>query len=179
MALEPDVIVQVLLPARQRLLALAVAVVRDVHAADDLFQQVVVSALEHRAQFRDREHLIAWSVRVIRHRAVDLARGRRLRSLPDEILDLFESRWDDPAGPVWSDKVEALHHCLGDLAAPARTLLQMKHAEGLPSAAIAARLQRTTVAIVQNLCRIHRTLRECVERKLGRLRTASPEGSPR
>jgi hypothetical protein len=42
----------------------------------------------------------------------------------------------------------------------------MKHAEGLTTPAIAARLRRTPAAVVQNLCRIHRALRECVERKL-------------
>ena len=46
MVLEPDTIVQVLLRERLRVTALAAAVVRDVHAADDIFQQVVLAALE-------------------------------------------------------------------------------------------------------------------------------------
>ncbi len=170
MALEPDAIVQVLLPARQRFLALAVAIVRDVHAADDIFQQVVLAALENRAQLRDAGHLTAWSIRAVRHRALDLARRRRLLSLPDDVLDLIEAPWDDPAGTVWTDRVEALHQCVGGLAGPARDLLRLKHADGLTTAAIAGRLRRTTVAVAQNLCRIHRTLRECVEQRLGRLR---------
>jgi RNA polymerase sigma-70 factor (ECF subfamily) len=168
MALEPDGIVQTLLPARPRLLMLAVAIVRDVHAADDIFQQVVLSALESRGHFRDADHLLAWSARTVRHRAVDLARRRQLRSLPDEVLDLFEGRWDDPAGAGWPDRLAALHDCMRDLAAPARELLRMKHTEGLPTAMIADRLRRTSAAVAQNLCRVHRALRECVERKLGR-----------
>jgi RNA polymerase sigma-70 factor (ECF subfamily) len=179
MALEPNGIVQALLPARHRLLTLAVAVVRDVHAADDIFQQVVLSALESRDHFRDTDHLLAWSVRAVRHRAVDLARQRRLRSLPDEVLDLFEARWDDPAGAAWPDRVAALHECVGDLAAPARELLRMKHTEGLATAVIAERLRRTTAAVAQNLCRVHRALRECVERKLGRAAAPSAGELPR
>src|SRR5882757_235425 len=115
MGLEADVVVQVLLPRRRRLLALAVAVVRDVHAADDIFQQVVLAALEARAGFRDAEHLVAWSLKVVRHRAVDLARSRRLRSLPDEVLDLLAAPAAEPGGPAWSDRAEALHGCLGSL----------------------------------------------------------------
>ena len=42
--LEPDTIVQVLLRERLRVTALAAAVIRDVHAADDIFQQVVLAA---------------------------------------------------------------------------------------------------------------------------------------
>src|SRR5438874_1159446 len=107
MVLEADTIVQVLLRERLRVTALAAAVVRDVHAADDIFQQVVLAALEARAQFRDTEHVLAWSLRAARHRAIDLARGRHLRSLPGEVLDLLESRWADPAGAAWSDRGEA------------------------------------------------------------------------
>ena len=62
----------------------------------------------------------------------------------------------------------ALHECVGDLADPARELLRMKHTEGLATAVIADRLRWTTAAVAQNLCRVHRALRECVERKLGR-----------
>ncbi len=164
--LEPDTIVQVLLRERLRVTALAAAVIRDVHAADDIFQQVVLAALEARSHFRDTDHVLAWSFRAARHRALDLARSRRLRSLPDEVLDLLESRWTDPAAVTGSDRGEALHRCLGRLGTPARELLQMKYADGLTAAAIAGKLRRTTSAIYQNLCRIHRSLRECVEREL-------------
>jgi RNA polymerase sigma-70 factor (ECF subfamily) len=166
MEIEPDVIVQVLLRERLRITALAAAVVRDVHAADDIFQQVVLSALEVAARFRDTDHVLAWSFRAARHRAVDVARSRRLRSLPDEVLDLMESRWIDPAVVANSDRGEALHHCLGRLGTSARELLQMKYADGLSAAAIADRMRRTSAAIYQNLCRIHRALRDCVEKEL-------------
>jgi RNA polymerase sigma-70 factor (ECF subfamily) len=166
MDLEPDTIVQVLLRERLRVTALAAAVVRDVHAADDIFQQVVLAALEAGAQFRDTDHVLAWAFRAARHRAVDLARSRHLRSLPEEVLDLLESRWTDPEPAAYSDRGEALHRCLGRLGPPARELLQMKYADGLSAAAIADRQRRTAAAVYQNLCRIHRALRECVEKSL-------------
>src|SRR5687768_13971863 len=127
MVLEPDTIVQVLLRERLRVTALAAAVVRDVHAADDIFQQVVLAALEARAHFHDTDHVLSWSFRAARHRAVDLARSRRLRPLPDDVLDLMEARSSDPAASG-SDLGEALHHCLGRLGMPARELLRMKYA---------------------------------------------------
>lgn len=163
---EPDVIVQILLRERLRVTALAASIVRDVHAADDIFQQVVLAALEARAQFREAEHVLAWSLRAARHRAVDLARNRLLRPLPDEVLDLLEARSVDPAGASWSDRSEALHHCLGQLTPSARQLLQMKYAEGLTALAIAERLQRTADAVYQSLSRLHRCLRDCVNRRM-------------
>ena len=68
MDVKPDTVVQVLLRERMRVTALAVAVVRDVHAADDIFQQVVLSALEATARFRDTDHVLAWAFRAARHR---------------------------------------------------------------------------------------------------------------
>jgi RNA polymerase sigma-70 factor (ECF subfamily) len=172
--LEPDAIVQVLLRERLRVTALAAAVIRDVHTADDIFQQVVLAALEARAHFRDTDHVLAWSFRAARHRALDLARSRQLRSLPDEVLDQLESRWADSAALAGSDRGEALHRCMGQLAAPARELLQLKYADGLTASAIADRLRRTPNAVYQNLCRIHRSLRECVERELTGRENATP-----
>jgi RNA polymerase sigma factor (sigma-70 family) len=166
MVLEPDTIVQILLRERLRVTALAAAVIRDVHAADDIFQQVVLSALEARAQFHDSDHVLAWSMRAARHRAIDLARSRQLRPLPDEVLDLLESRAGDPAGSGWSDRAEALHQCMDQLAPSARGLLQMKYGEGMSAMHIAARLRRTADAVYQTLSRIHRCLRQCIERRM-------------
>lgn len=166
MTLGPDAVMQVLLRERVRIAAAAVAVVRDVHAADDVFQQVVLEALEHCVTFRDPGHVLAWALRSARHRAVDRVRRTRLRYLPDDVLDLIEVGWGEPAGPGRVDPADALHECMDRMAAPARELLRMRYHEGLTAAAIAARLRRTTDAVYQSLSRTHRLLRECVERKL-------------
>lgn len=171
---EIDTIVQVLLHDRLRIAAAASAVVRDVHAADDVFQQVVLAALEHKAAFRDAEHVLAWAIRAARCRAVDLARRRKLSYLPDDVLDLLETGWGKADA---TDVVEALHGCLGQLDTPARDLLQMKYDDGLTAAAIGARLRRSADAVYQNLSRLHRALRACVERKLAC--AAAPEGGER
>jgi DNA-directed RNA polymerase specialized sigma24 family protein len=126
MTLKMDEVVQVLLRERLRVSAVAAAIVRDVHAADDIYQQVVLTALEGANDFRDAEHVLAWAIRVARHRAIDLSHKRRPVSLPDDVLDLLEGGWADPAGAGWSDRVEALHHCVKHLAEPSRQLLQKR-----------------------------------------------------
>ena len=168
MAMEPDSIVQVLLRERVRVMASATAIVRDVHAADDIFQQVVLTALQAADQFRDPGHVLAWALRTARHRALDLANRRRLIPLPDQVLDLMEADWADPAGP-WSDQAEALHRCLGRVAGPAREVLRLRYADGLTAVAIAGKLRRTADAVYQMLSRTHRALRTCVEHELAHL----------
>jgi RNA polymerase sigma-70 factor (ECF subfamily) len=168
MPLGPDAVVQVLLRDRLRIAAVAVAVVRDIHAADDIFQQVVLSALQHRDQFQDAGHALGWAIRAARHRAVDLARGRHLRPLPDAVLDRLEAAWADPAEACPSDRAEALHRCLAKLTGPVRTLIGLRYDEGLSAAAIGERLGRSTDAVYQTLSRVHRALRACVEQELAR-----------
>ncbi len=166
MTLKADEVVQVLLRWRLRVAGAAVAVARDVHAADDIFQQVVLAALEDRKQFRNADHLLAWAVRAARHRAIDLTRRHKMISLPDEVLDLLEAQWANPTQASWPDRVEALHRCVGRLGARARELLQKKYADGLAVTVIASQVRRTPDAVYQMLSRVHRALRECVAREL-------------
>jgi RNA polymerase sigma factor (sigma-70 family) len=168
MAMDRDAVVQILLRERVRLTASAAAVARDVHASDDIYQQVVLAALQHADQLRDGRHVLAWALRTARHRALDLANRRRLTPLPVEVLDLMEADWADP-DPGWSDQAEALTRCLGRVADPAREVLRLRYADGLSAVAIAGRLKRTADAVYQILSRTHRALRQCVERELAHI----------
>lgn len=176
--LEPDTVVQLLLRERLRIAASAALIVRDAHAADDVFQQVVLSALEHRTRIRDLDHLRAWALRTARHRAIDWARSRHLRPLPNEILDLLEADWGDPAGVGCPDQMAALKRCLGKLPGSSRDLLQMKYANGLTAVAMADRLHRSTDAVYQHLSRLHRSLRACVEREMTVPASSQGKNSP-
>lgn len=166
MSLEPDAVVRVLLRGRLRLAAIAMAIVRDPHAADDVFQQVVLSALEHLTHFHDSNHVLAWALRAARFRAIDLARERRVRVLSDTILDRLEDRWRELPDSELTEEVRVLYDCLDQLAPHARELLRLRYDQGLSVVAIAARLQRNADAVYQSLSRIHRALRGCVRQKL-------------
>ena len=171
MTMKSDEVVQVLLRWRLRVTGVAAAIARDVHAADDIFQQVVLAALEDRDQFKDGDHLLAWAVRAAKHRAIDLSRRRKMVTLPDEVLDLLEAEWASPATASWPDRMEALHRCVGRLGSRARDLLQLKYAEGLTVAVISTQFRRTPDAVYQALSRVHRALRECVARELGSIQS--------
>jgi RNA polymerase sigma-70 factor (ECF subfamily) len=163
---KPDTVVQVLLRSRLRIAAIAVAILRDAHSADDIFQQVVLSALERDGEFLDEGHILAWAVRAARNRAIDVARQRRLRTLPDFVLDRLEARWSDPAESDPADHVRVLHQCLDKLSGAERGLLQLRYDSGLSVVAMSGRLGRKVDALYQSLSRIHRALRKCVQREL-------------
>jgi RNA polymerase sigma-70 factor (ECF subfamily) len=175
MGLLPEAFVQVLLQERARLLAIAVAITGDAHAAEDVFQQVVAAALQAKAAFREREHVLAWALRATRHRALNAARDRRFTPLPAHVLDLLEGAFGDPAGPPVTDHAAALPHCLENLSESARRLVRFRYEEGLSAAAISTRTGRSTDGIYHSLARIHRTLRACVELQLSRFHQSISE----
>jgi RNA polymerase sigma-70 factor (ECF subfamily) len=161
----PNAVVQVLLRERVRVTAVAAAVARDIPGADDVFQQVVLDALESNEKFRDADHLIAWALRAARHRAIDAARKRHAVLFDEATLDLLESAWDGPAGET-AARVEALGRCMDKLPAPSRELLRLRYEDGLACGRVADRLGRSVDAVYQTLSRVHRQLRACIEREL-------------
>jgi RNA polymerase sigma-70 factor len=166
MGLDQNTVVHVLLRERLRISASALSILRDVHAADDVFQQVVLQALQGQEQFREPEHVLAWALRAARHRAIDAVTKRGARCLDEAVLELLEQQWTAARADDTAGRVEALHRCLEKLPPPARRLLQLRYDEGLSCTAVAKQLRRTLDAVYQNLSRVHRQLRHCVERQL-------------
>jgi RNA polymerase sigma-70 factor (ECF subfamily) len=166
MGLSSNTIVQILLRERVRISASVMSILRDAHAADDVFQQVVLQALEGREHFREPEHLLAWALRVARHRAIDALPKRPTRCLDGSVLELLEQQWAEAPADDVPARVEALHRCLEKLPASARQLLRLRYEDGLRCTSVAERLGRTVDAVYQSLSRVHRQLRQCVEARL-------------
>jgi RNA polymerase sigma-70 factor (ECF subfamily) len=166
MGLDKGVVVQVLLRERIRLSGSVMPIVRDGHAVDDLFQQVVLKALQGCDHFTEPEHVLAWALRAIRHRAVDLVRSRKAQCLDDAVLDLLEQHWARSSTHEIIDRVEALQHCLGKLPERSRSLLRLRYEDGLPCAGVAGRLRQSVEAVYQSLSRLHHQLRLCIEQRL-------------
>jgi RNA polymerase sigma-70 factor (ECF subfamily) len=173
MGMDQNDVVKILLRERVRLVGLALAICRDVHAAEDVFQQLVLRGLETNNRFREAEHVLAWALRTARHRAADV-RGGRAQPLDSDVLDLLAS--DQAIAPSdGGDRAEALRCCLEGLPAVKREILRLRYEEGLAGAAVARRLKRTVDAVYQTLSRTHRDLRDCIERRL----TAASSGGVR
>jgi RNA polymerase sigma-70 factor (ECF subfamily) len=133
---------------------------------DDLFQQVVLQALQSCSHFAGPDHLLAWALRVVRHRAVDLLRAHKVQCLDDAVLDLLEQQWARSSTQEITGRVEALQECLEQLPERSRSLLRLRYEEGLPCAGVAKRLRHSVCAVYHNLSRVHHQLRQCVEQRL-------------
>ena len=110
-----ELLVKTLLHARPRLIAGALAVLRDVHQAEDVFQEVMIKALRMRESFTDEAGLLGWTRGSMRNLGIDhIRRAGRLNTILSELaLDAVAESMDEPNAA--SPKLAALQTCLEQL----------------------------------------------------------------
>jgi RNA polymerase sigma-70 factor (ECF subfamily) len=164
-------LVQILLRERTQLLAWLLSALRDGHRSEDVFQDVMVRALEHEPGFDHEDGVRAWAWRVARHRAFELLRQsqRQAAVLDHAVLDQLadELQGHDPASAT--DRIAALGRCLEELTDNTREIVRLRYVEGLAARDVAAHLHRQPEAIYKALTRVYATLSACIERQLRNL----------
>lgn len=165
MSLTQEDIVRTLLSARTRISASAWMVVRDVQAAEDIFQNLSVKALSGGASFELEAQLVSWAHITARHEALNWLRSRKGRtlSLDETVLDLVASEWGERKEGA---QVEALRDCLATLPSGSRQILDLRYSEERSCADIGRQLGLGLDAVYQRLSRLHRAVKQCTERRL-------------
>jgi RNA polymerase sigma-70 factor (ECF subfamily) len=168
MAVQQDVVVQLLLKHRGKLLGAIRAMVADEHLAEDIFQEVSIAAISKCGEIADVEHFAAWVRYAARFQALVALRNRnRLpRALSDDVLEMLEHHWQQFDSQTDSEISEALRLCLERLSPYARQLIDTRYMQRKRGAELAKALERSLNTVYVALSRVHNTLRNCVHRKL-------------
>ena len=170
--LSDDKILGIILRERNEILAYINSFLSDSHLSEDCFQEVSSAALANRDSFEDETHVIRWTLRVSRNKAVDFARKRQRQpqTMPDDVLDLIEQQWAaelaSQLGNEKSREMEYLEQCIETLSPNARKMVELRYFEGLSSSQVAKQVGKKVETVYQSLTRAHVALRECVGRKL-------------
>lgn len=172
MPFDHEIILRHLFAARQRLSAVAWLIVRDAHAAEDLFQEVALKSVTKDVSFENEGALLSWATVSIKRNAIDWLRKRKPESLglEPEVLDLISGEWSTHSQPE-GQRMEALRECLASVPEKSRQLLQLRYFDGHSCDEVARRVGASVDAVYQRLSRLHRQLKQCVDQ---RLRTAMP-----
>ena len=162
-----ELLVKILLGARPRLVAGAFAVVRNVHSAEDVFQEVLLRALRMRESFSDEGGVLAWARVATRNFGIDLVRraGRFDEILSELALDELDTRLEELADSQ-RQRVEAMRLCVENLPEDSRDLLRIRYDEGRKGAELSRLLRRNEAAIYKALSRLHQLLRQCINQRL-------------
>jgi len=168
MALKQEQIVEVVLENRTRLVAFIRSIVRDFHAAEDLYQKACMLAVQSSEKFNNSEHLTNWIWVVGRCEALRYVKKLKnhMVILDENILEVIQAEsqkpsfWDDPE--IYS----ALEKCMSKLPSAVKLLLQKRYQGNLTGARLAEVLNRNVTTVYVTLSRAHRQLYECVHKQI-------------
>ncbi len=168
MTLSEQDILRIVMKSQDRIAAAAWVVVRDAHAPEDIFQNVVLKALKHEIQFPAEGALLSWAFITARREAIDWLRrhGREVSGLDTEILELLEQDWLSETGRHGQTRTEALRACLKTLPAKSSHLLRLRYFEGNKCGEVAEKLGMGRDAVYKRLFRVHQGLKKCIELRL-------------
>ena len=157
------------LPAEPLLRSYLLAATGDVHAADDLLQEVSSVLWEKLDQYDEARPFRAWALGIARLEVLKwrqrLARSREALS-GDTLGALAEAAAE--LAPEIDERLAHLRRCVEGLQERTRRVLRLRYWERLPIRQVAERVGKTVGAIEMVLVRARRGLRQCVERRLAR-----------
>lgn len=149
----------------------AYAIVRDFHAAEDVYQEVALVVAERWEEAPgEPERVLAWIREITRRKALEARRGRR-RMPPTLSEGALVSLGDhfgapDPGRQARSGLEAVLAACLRKLTATARRVVEARYSESVSCEDIAGRIGRSVQSVYSLLKRSRLALTECVERSL-------------
>lgn len=155
-----------LMAVQPSLRAYLLSVVGDYHLAEDIVQDVAVSAWERYPSYDPARPFLAWVLGIARHKALDVFR-RTGRSLPLP-ADVMESLAQEApsAAEESSARRQALMHCLKNLTERSRRCVELRFEQDLSVREIAEREATSAAAVQKMLTRARGFLLECTEQAL-------------
>ncbi len=143
--------------------AYAYAIVRDLHLAEDVYQEVAVILAQNWARVPPGLPR-PWLKEVVRRKSLEVARRSRRHVLfSDETLELLAGAFDQL--PAEDRQLrEALADCVDKLPPSIRAVLESRYREDRSCDDIAARLGRSVQGVYAVLKRARATLADCIAR---------------
>lgn len=164
-----DQFVQELTASQNSLYGYILSLLPDRAAAQDVLQEVSLTAWQKRADFTPGSSFFAWASKiayfhVLSHRR-KMSRDRLV--FDDEVLDYLAERQAERVDEM-DRRGMALKNCLAKLPAGHKELIEQRYAKGGSVQHIAETQGKSVGAISQTLYRIREALLKCVEQNLAR-----------
>lgn len=137
--------------------AVAVRIVTDLHAAEDVAQDAFIKAYENLGRLRRGAAFGPWLLQITRRRALDAVRERASRAaLEEKAPSLTSSRRDGRL----EEEARRLLEAVMDLRESERNVVLLRYLDGHSVRAISAQTGRTVGTITKQLSRAYAHLRK-------------------
>ena len=160
-------VMRLVLTHRTQLLAMLLALNRDPHRAEDLFQQTCLVVCAKWRDFTPGTSFLAWARTIARYEylaSIDPSRRREVAVAADVIAAALDAATHEQEDI--SAEREALGLCLETLEGRARQALDLRYSDGLACGTVARQLGMSAGALYVLLTRTRQALLACVERRL-------------
>jgi RNA polymerase sigma-70 factor (ECF subfamily) len=138
--------------------------VRDKDEAEEIFQEVLISATGSLSLFRGRSSFFTWLCSIANHKIVDFYRKKRLKTLLFSRFPFLEALASEILMPDEKLEKEELKKevkkVLAALAEGYGEILRLKYIEGLSMAQIAAKVKISVKAVESKLSRARGAFRK-------------------
>jgi len=164
---QQDKFLTLLLTHQNDLRAFIASMVRDVHARDDLFQEVVLILWRKFDQYDRDRSFGAWARGIgVRKIMQAFEKNKRLPILlSPEAIQAVAAVYDQDT-PSAVEEEAALRYCLQKLPEKSQTLIALRYDQGLKLHEIATRVKGKLDAVHKALSRLRVRLRMCIEEQL-------------
>ena len=143
------------------------AMLRDPHAAEDVFQETSLVMFREAARFEEGTNFGAWARTIARNRIREhFHRRRQPVPISEAVEQAVETAFGEVESDWWAARQTVLARCLERLGATARRVLDAYYGQDRELKAVAAELGRTPLAVRIVLSRARAALRECADRHL-------------
>ena len=142
---------------------------RDWASAEDLAQDVFVTAFLKIRDFRGESTIDAWLLGIARNHLRNFLRKHREEALGgsmemQELLDRGSEAWEDPARA--EGRLQALRDCLEQMSESSIALLKHRYVQGQNVREIASKTGKGYSALTMQFHRMRELLAECIQRKV-------------
>lgn len=150
----------------RRVYAYILTLVTNRSDAEDLLQEVGVTAWEKFHEFQSDQDFVAWACGIAHFKVLTYFRStKRLASLTDALLERLRNEMASMSD-LLDRQHQAVQDCLASLPDQDREIVRLRYTPGLTIDQIAERTGRTVAALYKALQRIHQRLFDCASRKL-------------
>lgn len=164
--LNKNEILKTLMDEKQKLFAFAWTLLRDPHSSDDVFQEMVIKALNSESHFKSLLHLKNWSRTVIRNQCLDLIKQNKKQTfLTDELIDKIEHDFQERDLSEENHSLLYLKDCISHLTEQTQEILKLRYSSNIQANEMADILNKKTDAIYKVLQRAHQSLKVCIQNK--------------
>jgi len=160
-----DTFIKLLLKNRSSVFGYILGVTNDFHLAEDLFQEVSITACRKIDSFEQGTNFSAWMREIARLKILEHRRKAAQNGLPvdNELLEKMNSSFLRSES-LWEHEKELLRNCLKTLTARAQDMIRMKYEHSMLIKEIARKIGQAEGAVQVALSRARSSLRQCMDR---------------